>query len=38
MKLIAILTLSAQLFLPDSGVIRNSAPRQTTGWLGLYCN
>lgn len=38
MKLIAILTLSAQIFLPQEGVFRESAPRQTTGWLGLYCN
>ena len=38
MKLIAILTLSAQLFVPHEGVFRDSAPRKTTGWLGLYCN
>lgn len=38
MKLLAILTLSAQIFLPYEGVFRDSAPRKTTGWLGLYCN
>lgn len=38
MNLIAILTLAAQLFLPHEGVFRDSAPRKTTGWLGLYCN
>ena len=31
------LLLAAMLFQPGEGVFRSEAPRQTQGWLGLYC-
>ena len=33
-----VLLLSALIFQPGDGIFRESAPRQTEGWLGLYCN
>lgn len=32
------LLLAAMLFQPGEGVFRSEAPRNTEGWLGLYCH
>ena len=37
MKLLALMMFSALIFEPGEGLFRETAPRQTEGWLGLYC-
>jgi hypothetical protein len=32
------LLFAALIFQPGEGIFRESAPRQTEGWVGLYCN